>query len=58
MRTPNPPARDAGHNPMQAVIRRQMGIDAFALDGDDSELFETWSDRPRAPRQKLPPMAP
>lgn len=43
---------------MQAVIRRQMGIDAFSLDGDDSELWETWADQPRPPRQRMPPMAP
>lgn len=43
---------------MQTVIRRQMGIDAFALDGDDSELWETWADRPRTSRKRLPPMAP
>ncbi|MEK6985015.1 MAG: hypothetical protein AABX89_01360 [Candidatus Thermoplasmatota archaeon] len=36
------------HNPMQTVIRRQMGIDAFGLDGDDTPLWDSWADRPRA----------
>lgn len=44
-------------NPMQTVIRRQMGIDAFSLDGDDSELWEEWADKPRQ-RRKLPPLTP
>lgn len=36
------------HNPMQTLLRRQMGIDAFGLDGDDTPLWDSWSDRPRA----------
>lgn len=35
------------HNPMQKLLRRQLGMDVFALDGDDTELWESWQDRPR-----------
>jgi hypothetical protein len=38
------------HNPMQSLLRRHLGMDAFALDGDDTDLAESWQDRPR--RQK------
>ena len=34
-------------NPVQIVLRRQIGVDAFAIDGDDTELAESWLDRPR-----------
>lgn len=37
------------HNPMQSLLRRHLGMDAFALDGDDTELAESWQDRPRRP---------
>jgi hypothetical protein len=37
----------ANPNPMQTVIRRQLGIDSFALDGDDTEVWESWQDKPR-----------
>ena len=35
------------HNPMQVLLRRHMGLDAFALDGDDTDVQDTWQDRPR-----------
>lgn len=35
-----------GPNPMHVLYRRAMGIDAFALDGDDTTVPEPWSDRP------------
>jgi hypothetical protein len=35
-------------NPMRELLRQEMGIDAFALDGDAGVLVEAWSDRPRA----------
>lgn len=34
-------------NPMQALLRRQLGMDAFALDGDESPMPDSWADRPR-----------
>ena len=41
-------------NPIQAVIREQLGVDAFALDGDDTEVADAWLDRKRtiAPRAR------
>jgi hypothetical protein len=52
MATPTAP------NPVQTILRRQMGIDAFALDGEDEELWETWADHPRGKTAKRPPAAP
>lgn len=40
-------------NPMQALLRRHLGVDAFALDGDDTQVLDSWADRPR----KLDPKA-
>jgi hypothetical protein len=40
-------------NPMQALLRKQMGLDVFALDGDETDVQETWQDRPRR-RQQIP----
>jgi hypothetical protein len=34
-------------NPMQVILRRQMGLDVFALDGDDTDVQDTWQDDPR-----------
>ena len=34
-------------NPMQVILRRQMGLDVFALDGDDTDVQDTWQDKPR-----------
>jgi len=41
-------------NPMQRLLRRQMGIDSFALDGEAEVLWETWEDRPRVRRAPPP----
>ena len=35
---------------MQTLLRRQMGIDAFGLDGDDTAVWDSWADAPR-PRE-------
>ena len=34
-------------NPMQTLLRRHLGVDAFALDGDDTLVIDSWADRPR-----------
>ncbi|HLF16310.1 MAG TPA: hypothetical protein VI796_02625 [Candidatus Thermoplasmatota archaeon] len=34
-------------NPMRDLLQQQLGIDAFALDGDDTVLVESWQDRER-----------
>ena len=34
-------------NPMQALLRRHLGVDAFALDGDETEVQDNWLERPR-----------
>lgn len=38
---------------MQSLLRRHLGMDAFALDGDDTELAESWQDKPRRPKETL-----
>ncbi|MFO1532296.1 MAG: hypothetical protein ABR562_01135 [Thermoplasmatota archaeon] len=40
-------------NPIHKLLRRQMGIDSFALDGDQEVLWETWEDQPR--KKRSPP---
>ena len=35
-----------GPNPVQVVLREAMGIDAYALDGDDTRVPDPWQDRP------------
>jgi hypothetical protein len=41
-------------NPIQIVLRRQMGVDAFALDGDSTDVPDSWQDQPRRkPRAKV-----
>ena len=43
-----------GPNPLQVVLHRQLGIDTFAMDGDDTTLGDVWQDRParaRTPRR-------
>lgn len=37
-------------NPMRELLKEELGIDAFALDGDASPLQETWEDRPNRRR--------
>ena len=34
-------------NPLHEVLHQQVGIDSFALDGDDTPIVESWQDRPR-----------
>lgn len=43
-------------NPLQAVLRRNLGVDAFSLDGDDTEIQDSWADRPRRVKLELDPM--
>ncbi len=45
------------HNPIQNLLRRQMGIDAFGLDGDDTPLWDSWADQPRS-REEAPLSSP
>lgn len=33
-------------NPMQALLHEAIGIDSFALDGDQQFIAEPWQDRP------------
>lgn len=37
-------------NPMQSLLRRHLGVDAFALDGDDTDVQDRWTDRTRKVR--------
>lgn len=34
-------------NPMQTLLRRHLGVDSFALDGDDTDVEERWTDQRR-----------
>lgn len=34
-------------NPLQELLHQQVGIDSFALDGDETQILESWQDRPR-----------
>ena len=34
-------------NPLQVVLRRNLGVDAFSLDGDDTNGQNDWSERRR-----------
>jgi hypothetical protein len=36
-----------GRNPIRDLLHEQMGIDAFALDGDQAEPKEVWQERKR-----------
>jgi hypothetical protein len=36
-------------NPMHELLRQELGIDAFPMDGQTVELAEAWSERPRRP---------
>lgn len=35
-------------NPMRELLHQQLGIDAFALDGEPGALEGSWQDEPRA----------
>lgn len=39
-------------NPMQALLRRHLGVDSFALDGDATDVQDRWTDQPR--KTKIP----
>lgn len=43
-------------NPLQAVLRRNLGLDAFSLDGDATEVPDSWTDRPRKVKLELDPV--
>lgn len=32
-------------NPLQALLRRNLGVDAFSLDGDATETQNDWSEK-------------
>ena len=34
-------------NPLQSLLRRNLGVDAFALDGDSTETMNDWSEKRR-----------
>ena len=40
-------------NPLQVVLRRNLGVDAFSLDGDATEVQDSWADRPRKAKLEL-----
>lgn len=43
-------------NPLQVVLRRNLGVDAFSLDGDSTEVLDSWADRPRKVKLELDPV--
>ncbi|MHB1262224.1 MAG: hypothetical protein ACYC2H_10980 [Thermoplasmatota archaeon] len=43
-------------NPLQVVLRRNLGLDAFSLDGDATEVLDSWADRPRKVKLELDPV--
>ena len=43
-------------NPMQALLRRHLGVDAFALDGDATETLHDWSEKRRKIKLELDPV--
>ena len=43
-------------NPLQVVLRRNLGLDAFSLDGDSTEVLDSWADRPRRVKLELDPV--
>lgn len=42
-------------NPMQSLLRRHLGVDAFALDGDETDIQDRWTDKPRKVRIPIDP---
>ena len=42
-------------NPMQSLLRRHLGVDSFALDGDDTDVQDRWTDQPRKVRLQIDP---
>jgi hypothetical protein len=45
-------------NPMHELLRQQLGIDAFALDGDARDQPEAWSDRTNTAHSATQPVRP
>ena len=45
-------------NPFRELLEQQMGIDAFSLDGNDTEVQDRWSDAPRDPAVRVTMRAP
>lgn len=43
-------------NPLQVVLRRNLGVDAFSLDGDDTNAQNDWSERRRRTHLELDPV--
>jgi len=33
-------------HPLHVVLHQHMGVDSFALDGDDTQVSDPWQDRP------------
>ena len=45
-RAENPLVVMLSKNPLHVVLHQQVGIDSFALDGDDTDVADPWQDRP------------
>lgn len=43
-------------NPLQAVLRRNLGVDAFSLDGDATDVQNDWSEKRRKVKLELDPV--
>jgi len=43
-------------NPLQVVLRRNLGVDAFSLDGDATDVQDHWADKPRRAKLELNPL--
>jgi hypothetical protein len=43
-------------NPLHVVLRRSLGVDAFSLDGDDSETQNDWSEKRAKVKLELDPV--
>lgn len=33
-------------HPLHVMLHQHMGVDSFALDGDDTPVLDPWHDRP------------
>ena len=43
-------------NPLQVVLRRNLGVDAFPLDGDATETLNDWSEKRRTLKLTVDPV--